>query len=156
MTEDSGWITAIAGLSLDRIGRIQFGNALSAEDFGRLLQSIRRHVGEFALFDPLFPSVSDPGAYFSYCALPPLPKRWHMTLGNHGWSGGIYQIEEQTILCQLENLWRQGKLNSVSIDHVNFFHHRPRQSGEANNTMNARLMQIHKTVANDGPHAERL
>ena len=67
MTENSGWITAIAGLSLDRSRRVQFGDALSAEDFGRLL-SPSADTSVSSRFRPALSVVSDPGAYFSYCA----------------------------------------------------------------------------------------
>ncbi|MEO1410744.1 MAG: hypothetical protein AAFW73_12740 [Bacteroidota bacterium] len=46
---------------------------------------------ELTFYDEYYPSPSDPGAYFRYTTQKTNgPQHWSMTLGNHGWSGGIY------------------------------------------------------------------
>jgi hypothetical protein len=49
---------------------------------------------EFAFFDATYAPSSDSGAYFSYS---PSNSVWRMTFGNHGWSGGIYEIETTAV-----------------------------------------------------------
>jgi hypothetical protein len=143
MASAIAWIDTIDGLTVDERGRIVFGAAFSAQDFGRLLSLIRQHVGEFAVYDPLYPSVSDPGAYLSYSKVGAVDGSWCMTLGNHGWSGGIYQIQEKTITHQLENLLVHGKLESIGINHVHFFHNRKLQSDAASEEQNRYILAIH-------------
>jgi hypothetical protein len=135
-------VNAITGLNLVD-GAIVFSEAFSETDFGRLLQLLRESVGEFTFYDPLYPSISDPGAYFSYSRENAPPNTWRMTLGNHGWSGGIYQIETRTVQRQITHLWSSGLLDSVRIKHVHFFRHRQLQSAVDNEAINARIRQLH-------------
>ena len=97
---------------------------------------------EFALYDESYPSPSDPGAYFSYS---PNSAQgvWRMTLGNHGWSGGIYEIEERTICCQLKNLISKRRIDSIQIDKVCFFSHYQLEGSSSSSKMNTTLMAIH-------------
>jgi len=65
-----------------------------------LFEILEKHKFKFDLFDLQYPQISDEGAYFSYT----FDKVWKMTLGNHGWSGGIYTIDKNVIINQLTNL----------------------------------------------------
>ncbi len=66
-----------------------------------------------------------------------------MTLGNHGWSGGIYNIRSATISRQIHNLYARGRLSSLGLDNVGFFRHYRPVSAEANDEMDRRLLELH-------------
>ncbi len=95
---------------------------------------------EFAIHDRCFPSPSDPGAYFAYS---PSGGRWRMTLGNHGWSGGVYDIPASTIVVQLHSLFAKGLLRAIDLDRVGFFKHYSPETAEKNQAMVERLQALH-------------
>ena len=95
---------------------IVFDEGLSEKTFFRFLATMMEGGLEFTFYDPLYPSPSDPGAYLSYR---PNNGTWKMTLGNHGWSGGIYEIEPSTICRQLKNLHDKGLLKGLGLHHEN-------------------------------------
>jgi hypothetical protein len=117
-----------------------FDKGLTEEAFTTVLGATMRGGMEFSLYDPKYPSPSDPGAYLSYS---PKNGAWLMTLGNHGWSGGIYTVDTTTISRQLYNLYATGHLTSLGLDQVCFFKHYQRESAEKNIQMNRRLQEIH-------------
>ena len=87
-----------------------------------LIKLLKTHKIDFSIFDPLYPSSSDPGAYLSYSATEiNIEGNWQMTLGNHGWSGGIYQIPEEVILIQIKNLIEYQSGIEIEISEVIFF-----------------------------------
>lgn len=145
MTAEPDWLDSIDGLTLREHGRIVFGERFRADELGGLLTAIRRHSGEFSVHDPLYPSVSDPGAYFSYSTSGALDGCWSMTLGNHGWTGGIYQIRDDVIIAQLDDLLALGMLDSLGIDHVHFLSGRPPQPAGANDEQNRFILAIHSS-----------
>lgn len=120
--------------------RLCFDQGLTGDAFAQLLAWLMQADIEFALFDPLYPSPSDPGAYLSYR---PVNGVWRMTLGNHGWTGGIYEIEMAIVCQQLSNLHAKGQLGEITVEEVAFFSHYELRSVEANAEMNQRLCDIH-------------
>jgi hypothetical protein len=64
-------------------------------------------------------------------------------MGNHGWSGGIYEIEPSTISRQLKHLNDNGLLKGLRLDGICFFAHYALESQENSRAMNERLCQIH-------------
>jgi len=118
-----------------------FDEGLSEKTFSLFLAAMMKGGLEFGLYDALYPSLSDPGAYLSYR---PSNGTWKMTLGNHGWSGGIYDIEPSTICSQLKNLHDKGLLKGLGLDGVCFFSHYALESQEKSRAMNERLRQIHE------------
>ena len=73
----------------------------------------------------------------------PQPANGDMTFGNHGWSGGIYEIDDMTICRQLMDLVTLGLLQSIEIDGVVFFSHYQLKSAEQSTAMNEKLLAIH-------------
>jgi hypothetical protein len=106
-----------------------------------LLQAMLESNTEFRFFDPLYPSMSDPGAYVSYS---PGKGAWRMTMGNHGWSGGIYEIQAQVVCNQLHSLRARGLLKTIDLEQVYFGSHDAPESLSTNEEMNRRLLEIHR------------
>lgn len=119
---------------------VVFAEGLSEKTFSHFLAAMMKGGLEFSLYDALYPSPSDPGAYLSYR---PIGGTWKMTLGNHGWSGGIYDIEPAAICRQLKNLHDKGLLTGLRLEGVCFFSHYALESQEKSRAMNERLYQIH-------------
>jgi hypothetical protein len=119
---------------------VVFGEHLGLETFVSFLEAMERDGLEFSLFDPKYPSPSDPGAYLSYS---PQHGTWRMTLGNHGWSGGIYAVERSTIARQLYDLYTKGLLEALQLERVHFFSHYKPESDERNAKINELLKAIH-------------
>ena len=102
---------------------VSLGQFLNLDEVQNLLSEIRTDTAEFCFHDPLYPSPSDPGAYLSYSAKLANDGYWQLTLGNHGWSGGIYIIPSQVVELQISNLIKKGLLESISTENVSFFSH---------------------------------
>lgn len=103
---------------------VGISKAATFEDITELLYILRKHKIAFALYDPFYPSPSDPGAYLDYSQEKnEAPNSWSMTLGNHGWSGGIYTISENNIALQIHHLVKSGQIDSISINDVKIFSH---------------------------------
>jgi hypothetical protein len=66
-----------------------------------------------------------------------------MTFGNHGWSGGIYEIDDRTICCQLKDLVTNKLIQHIKLDRVYFFSHYQLESASENRAMNNQLLAIH-------------
>ncbi len=129
---------------------IVFDPGLAAEHFTDFLDVMIRNSTEFSLFDPEYPSPSDPGAYLSYS---PQKGALLMTLGNHGWSGGIYTMSPEIVARQLYTLYSAGVLGPLDLDRVGFFKHYESESPESNERMNRLLEEIHalKPLLGDAP-----
>ncbi len=139
--DEGGNLIAGTRIQGERRGRVLcLDKGLGEADFSDLLTALMRERIEFSLHDPLYPSPSDPGAYMSYS---PQEARWLMTLGNHGWSGGIYHVRPATLLRQICNLHALGRLPSLGLDRVGFLGHYRHESAEANDEMNRRLLELH-------------
>ena len=108
-----------------------------------ILNSLENWKNDFAFYDPIInPSSSDPGAYFSY-SFDVYNTIWKMTYGNHGWSGGIYKIEKNTLFNQIENIIRIEKSIELETKDVAFFSHYHIKSDSENKEMNKELESIH-------------
>jgi hypothetical protein len=119
---------------------ILFDKGLTEREFSDFLDAMMQDSTEFSLFDPKYPSPSDPGAYLSYS---PKKDEWLMTLGNHGWSGGVYNITPEIVSRQLYDLYLTGLLEPLGLDRVCFFKHYEPVSAERNEQMNRLLEKIH-------------
>lgn len=117
-----------------------------------LLKCLRSNKIEFEFYDELYPSPTDPGAYLSYSLEGPIPNdQWNMTLGNHGWTGGIYQILDTTIITQLSDLINENKLKEIQISNVGFFSHYSLKDEKISREEDEYIRKIHtenKTPAN--------
>jgi hypothetical protein len=120
--------------------QIAFGYGIPSGAFMQVVKSLMDRGIEFAFYDPTFPSPSDPGAYFSYA---PINGVWRMTLGNHGWSGGIYEIDAPVVANQLRSLYLQGALRALELDGVDFGAHYQSESRSKNDAMNVKLRDLH-------------
>ena len=66
-----------------------------------------------------------------------------MTLGNHGWSGGIYQINEDVTANQLLHIAKTQNGLKIEIDRAVFFSHYGQETSSKNQKINIRLAEIH-------------
>lgn len=122
---------------------------MQMETVKALLQLLRENKVAFALYDSLYPSLSDPGAYIDYShEKGDHTDTWSMTRGNHGWTGGVYSIKEGIIANQIYNLIKQKQIDSIRIDNVKIDSHYGKKTGEANEKQNDLLSKIHTTSAN--------
>lgn len=119
---------------------ITFDDGLAEDTFSALIALMQQDSLEFGLFDPRYPSPSDPGAYFKYR---PNVSSWQMTLGNHGWSGGIYSITPALIAKQLYSLYHAKLLEPLNLDKVYFSAHYAIESESKNKAMIELLERIH-------------
>ncbi len=139
--DEGGNLIAGTKIQTGQRGRVLcFDKGLGEAEFSDLLAALMRDKTEFSLHDPSYPSPSDPGAYMSYS---PHEGNWRMTLGNHGWSGGIYDIRPATLSRQIYSLYASGRLSSLGLDRVGFLGHYRPASAEANDEMNLRLLELH-------------
>jgi hypothetical protein len=123
--------------------RVKFTGVASLEVIQTLLDALRNEGLEFRFHDPLYMDEED-GAYFSYRpGSEPSRAVWEMTLGNHGWSGGIYEVDSAVLCRQLKGLHDRGLLEEVGLERVCFFAHYPRQDTEANLRLNQELRELH-------------
>lgn len=113
---------------------------ISISKLDDLFEIFEKHKFKFDLFDRKYPQISDEGAYFSYS----FDKVWKMTLGNHGWSGGIYTIDKTVIVNQLTSLIMLENKIELEIQNANFFRHFTEKSNSENFEMNKKLEEIHK------------
>lgn len=138
----------IDGLSILNIKTIEFHSNVTLDTILQLLGLLHQHQTAFSFYDALYPSVSDPDAHFDY---QPTKNEtaitFLMTLGNHGWSGGIYEISENTIATQIFNLISQNHLQSISIDKVRLFTHHPLKDVAQNLKQNELICGLHTTEA---------
>jgi len=146
MTEElSKYIEPIKGLSPFVQGKyIKVSTQFDPDKLEDLMKFLRNYKIDFSIYDELYPSMSDPGAYISYSYTNMQNgSKWKMTLGNHGWSGGIYEIDENTILTQLNNLFLHNKLKEIQIEGVSLFQHYKMKSEFDSKEENERLITIH-------------
>ena len=124
--------------------QIVFPSSVTLEEMRSLIGTLRTHGAELDVYDELYPSPSDPGAYFNYSQQKALPNHWSMTYGNHGWSGGIYQIDDDTLALQCVDLHRKGKLATLSFEDGTIFSHYEQETDEDNRKMIQELRTLHK------------
>lgn len=139
-------ITQLKGIGFTN-KQINIANDTPFANILALLKILRTHKVSFALYDSYYPSPSDPGAYLSYSQkLNETEHAWSMTLGNHGWSGGIYTISENTIAWQIHNLAKNNQIDSIKIDNVKIASHYDKENTDRNRNRNALLYGIHATL----------
>lgn len=146
MTEElKEYIEAKKGLSSFVQGKyIKVTNQFEIGALGELISLLGQHKIEFAIYDELYPSMSDLGAYITYSKTGTNNgTKWRMTLGNHGWSGGIYEIDENTIIAQLKNLIINKKMDEIQVEGVSFFGHYEVKTETENRRKNAEIIALH-------------
>ncbi|RZK56001.1 MAG: hypothetical protein EOO91_12960 [Pedobacter sp.] len=138
----------IDGLSPLNAKVIEFNPNVTMDTILQLLSLLHQNRIAFSFYDALYPSVSDTGTYFDY---QPTKNEtaitFLMTLGNHGWSGGIYEISENTVATQIFNLIYQNHLQVISIDKVRLFTHHPLKDVAQNLKQNELICGLHTTEA---------
>lgn len=156
MTYDSlkGIVQKIEGLSLTErswIRYIKFQEGISTKSIQALLELLRKNAIDFEFYDERYPILSeesDPGAYVSYSQKKnTLDKVWNMTMGNHHWSGGIYQIDESTVAIQLKDLIDRKLISEIKIDRVAFFDHYEMRGPEKSKEENKKIAEKHSPKA---------
>ncbi|HYH67884.1 MAG TPA: hypothetical protein VD866_24515 [Urbifossiella sp.] len=137
-------VNAIDGCRYVRGGtrRIDLPDPLPDSTLAELLHVLWECGEDFGFDDERYPSPSDPGACFSYSPSETAGK-WRMTLGNHGWTGGIYEIDEDTIRRQLQDLIAKKLLRSIEVGDVCFFSRKSAEGAAASRAMNKKLLRIH-------------
>lgn len=141
-------ITAIGGMSVEQMNYtqcIRFSELFQAESLPSLLRLLRENRMKFEVYDPIYPTnPADPGAYLSYWSEENEEENtWSMTIGNHGWSGGTYKIEEHTILTQLEDLLQKKLLKEISIRAASASHYAVMNPDSSRN-VNSWFLFLHK------------
>jgi hypothetical protein len=128
---------------------IEIIKSASLEKIISLLEILRKYKVAFSLHDAYYPSMSDPGAYINYSQEQnETENSWSMTLGNHGWSGGIYTISESNIALQIKNLVSSENINSIRLDNAKIFSHYDKQNLDKNLNQNALLYSLHSKTTN--------
>ena len=122
-----------------------FESSFSVNNIELFVNTLHKFKTAFTFHDTLYPSPSDPGAYISYF-LTPNSDHWKMSLGNHGWSAGIYTIENEVIYKQLTNLIQSSLINEIQIEGVVTFSHYAEKNDEENKKQNEYLLEIHKST----------
>lgn len=123
---------------------IEIKKETTFENLVELLRVLRRNNIAFSFYDSYYPSPSDPGAYLDYSQEKnETENAWSMTLGNHGWTGGIYTIAENNITVQIHNLVKTSQIDSIRIDNVKIFSHYDKENADSNKNQNALIFGIH-------------
>jgi hypothetical protein len=120
-----------------------FDSTLSSAEIEEFVNILYNYESAFSFYDRLYPSPSDPGAYTSYFRKEN-SESWKMTLGNHGWSGGIYSINKEVIYKQLNNLIHSSQLTEIQFEGVVTFSHYEEEPSEKNKKQNDYIREIHK------------
>jgi hypothetical protein len=120
---------------------------VGTDEVSEILKILHEEQFEIAFHDTVHPTLSDPGAYFSYSIEKSKDeKNWSMTYGNHGWSGGIYQIRDFTLSKQIISLIKKEKLNRIQISDVVFFSNYDLQSEDESKKKNSEIQEMHRKM----------
>lgn len=125
---------------------VRLTNETSKSSLDQLLKILKEMKSEFTFYDEQYPSPSDPGAFFSYSRERAQEDSWSMTLGNHGWTGGIYQIRNEVLCLQLMDLISCSAIDVIQLNNVHFFSHYMPMGEEDNVNTNDILVTIHGEV----------
>jgi hypothetical protein len=126
------------------ISFITIGKKVETEDIQLLLEKLWIEKCEITFHDTIHPTLSDPGAYFSYSTEKSEKKNvWSMTYGNHGWSGGIYHLNEKTVAKQITNLIHETSMNEIQITDVCFFSHYELKDKESSTKKDYEIFEMH-------------
>lgn len=124
-TEFERFIELNPNFNLAQKNNVSFINIninVKLEDIELLLEKLWYEKFEITFHDTIYPTLTDPGAYFSYSTKGSENNSfWSMTYGNHGWSGGIYNIKKRTVAKQISNLIQTKSINKIQITNVTFF-----------------------------------
>lgn len=123
---------------------IQLDNKINKETILDILDKFKYSDENFEIYDIFYPSPSDPGAYICYSKYDEVNDAFSMTLGNHGWSGGIYLIKTDVVVEQLLHLAQTQDSFVLEVDNASFFSHYAKESTEKNEAMNHKLYEMHK------------
>lgn len=141
------WPDEIPVIRNEKDDIIKLDDQMSLETIAQLLKTLRKHRIAFEVYDRLlYPFGSDPGAYITYSQdKNDFEDSWSMTFGNHGWSGGIFTIEEKKIALQLFDLAQKKEINSIRISNVRLFKY-DMVNPDRNKNKNALLYGIHSNL----------
>lgn len=115
------------------------------DDISKLLKLLHEEKMEIFFHDTVHPTYSDPGAYFSYSTKKSKNKEhWSMTYGNHGWSGGIYQINDFVVAQQILSLIKKDQMDKIQISNVGFFDDLPLKSEEESEKKSSEIAEMHR------------
>jgi len=123
---------------------IEFSTSVDYKEIENLVFFLWNNGYDIAFHDIIYPTISDPGAYFDYSVKKAkLNGFWSMTFGNHGWTGGIYHIRIGTVSKQIFNLVNKGKIDRIQISNVIFFMHKEVMSKEKSEAMDIEIFKMH-------------
>lgn len=137
-------------LTLSRENGIEYisiDKLVRTDDINELLKLLRTEKIQISFHDNVHPTISDPGAYFSYSTEKSNDdKHWSMTYGNHGWSGGIYQIRDFVLAKQIISLIKKEELTRIQISGVVFFSHYDLKSEDDNKKKDSEIQEMHRKM----------
>lgn len=126
---------------------LEIDKSVSTDDISELLILLREEKYEITFHDTVHPTISDPGAYFSYSTVKSLDdKHWSMTYGNHGWSGGVYQIRTFTLASQIISLIKKEQLTRIQISNVIFFSNYDLKSEDESKKKESEIQEMHRKM----------
>jgi hypothetical protein len=147
----SEFIESNNNFSLFKEDNFEYVNIMKSaklDEISSLLEVLRNEKMEIAFHDTIHPTISDPGAYFSYSTIKaPNSNIWSMTYGNHGWSGGIYHIKNETLSKQIHNLIQNDKIDKIKITGVIFFNKMDVKSEIESNIKDNEISIIHNSTS---------
>lgn len=118
---------------------------VGTDDIKDLLNILRSEKYQIAFHDNVHPTISDPGAYFSYSSDKSIDNNhWSMTYGNRGWSGGIYQIRDFILARQIISLIKKEELSRIQISDVIFFSHYDLKSEDDSKKKGSEIDEMHR------------
>lgn len=124
-----------------------FKDSATLKGVSELIEILSSHNIAFAFHDSLFTTISDPGAYLDYSQEKnDKSGYWSMTLGNHGWTGGIYSISNNVVANQLYSLINKRLLSSIRIEGAKIFSHYDKENSRKNDEMIARILKVHSSL----------
>jgi hypothetical protein len=112
-------------------------------DLDSLIFSAKYNDIGLSYFDDLYPSPSDPGAYFNFFHSNESETIYYMSLGNHGWSGGIYLVDEEIMKKQLRNLIHHKLLKTIELTFELPMKYYSLKDSRSNSEMSQRLIDLH-------------
>ncbi len=129
------------------IDYVYIDKLVGTDDIKDLLNVLKSEKYQIAFHDNVHPTVSDPGAYFSYSSEKSIDdNHWSMTYGNHGWSGGIYQIRDFILARQIISLIKKEELTRIQISDVIFFSHYDLKSEDDSKMKGSEIDEMHRKM----------
>ena len=126
---------------------VMIDKRVGTDDINELLKLLKTENYQISFHDNVHPTLSDPGAYFSYSTEKSADdKHWSMTYGNHGWSGGIYQIRDFILAKQIISLIKKEELTRIQISDVVFLSHYDLKPEEDSKKKGAEIQEMHREL----------